>query len=407
MTLRDVHITGSIESDSIDLEGSCVNDGVVSVSGSADAESLLGDGEVLLTSAAARLVVGLLDAGQTVRGFGTVRVGSTARGEFAASTPGSTLRVECHAGAWIDGAHLRAEKGVIGLGAVRARNTAFATHGGGRVDILDGVNRLENAGFEPGLRVTGAGGTLDLSGVTTVENGVSFAATSAHPLSISFAPGSTLDASGAIVLDAGPRPRDLELAAVGQQPLAVPETARLEGSARLSGSFEVQGVLAPRGAVPVIEHVMGTLRLAETATLDLSVGPDAASQLRGQADFIELGGALVVRHDSPQDIRSGDAWELVTAQEISGAFASVTLPDMPPVLRLDLEVADRSVTLRAWCAADISQNGSVDFHDLSMFLNLFGQQADGADLAAPFGVWNFHDVSAFLALFNAECPEPR
>lgn len=55
------------------------------------------------------------------------------------------------------------------------------------------------------------------------------------------------------------------------------------------------------------------------------------------------------------------------------------------------------------CAADLTNDGSLDFFDVSAFLTAFGN----GDLVADFsgdGVLDFFDVSAFLTAFGAGCP---
>jgi hypothetical protein len=56
------------------------------------------------------------------------------------------------------------------------------------------------------------------------------------------------------------------------------------------------------------------------------------------------------------------------------------------------------------CAADLDDNGVLNFFDLSAYLDLFNTQDPAADLASPFGVFNFFDLSAYLDLYNAGCP---
>ncbi|MBO6513825.1 MAG: hypothetical protein JJ974_07680 [Phycisphaerales bacterium] len=55
------------------------------------------------------------------------------------------------------------------------------------------------------------------------------------------------------------------------------------------------------------------------------------------------------------------------------------------------------------CAADINEDGEVDFFDISGYLTLYGN----GDLAADFnndGALDFFDISAFLTEFSAGCP---
>ena len=55
------------------------------------------------------------------------------------------------------------------------------------------------------------------------------------------------------------------------------------------------------------------------------------------------------------------------------------------------------------CPADLDTNGSLDIDDVLLFLARFGEGAERADLAAPYGVHNIDDVLVFLAGFAAGC----
>jgi FG-GAP repeat protein len=54
-------------------------------------------------------------------------------------------------------------------------------------------------------------------------------------------------------------------------------------------------------------------------------------------------------------------------------------------------------------SADINGDYSLDFFDISAFLNLFAAGNLEADFA-PDGVLDFFDIQAFLSLFAAGCP---
>ncbi len=56
------------------------------------------------------------------------------------------------------------------------------------------------------------------------------------------------------------------------------------------------------------------------------------------------------------------------------------------------------------CLADLNRDLSVDFFDVTAFLDLYAQGALGADLAEPLGTLNFFDLAAFLDAFAAGCP---
>lgn len=55
------------------------------------------------------------------------------------------------------------------------------------------------------------------------------------------------------------------------------------------------------------------------------------------------------------------------------------------------------------CPADFTEDGSLNFFDVSMFLSLFAAQDDRADMNRD-GSHNFFDVSAFLTSFGQGCP---
>lgn len=55
------------------------------------------------------------------------------------------------------------------------------------------------------------------------------------------------------------------------------------------------------------------------------------------------------------------------------------------------------------CPADLTGDGSVNFFDVSAFLQAFNNQDPVADFTGD-GAWNFFDVSAFLQAFALGCP---
>lgn len=55
------------------------------------------------------------------------------------------------------------------------------------------------------------------------------------------------------------------------------------------------------------------------------------------------------------------------------------------------------------CTADLTNDGELNFFDVSAFLSAFNEQDLSADFTAD-GEFNFFDVSAFLEAFSAGCP---
>jgi hypothetical protein len=56
------------------------------------------------------------------------------------------------------------------------------------------------------------------------------------------------------------------------------------------------------------------------------------------------------------------------------------------------------------CAADLTNDGTLNFFDLAAYIALFNDADMDADLAMPFGELNFFDIAAYVASFNAGCP---
>ena len=73
-----------------------------------------------------------------------------------------------------------------------------------------------------------------------------------------------------------------------------------------------------------------------------------------------------------------------------------------PSLSLPLSIA---ATVDDACIADLAEPfGTLNFFDVSAFINAYTNQEPAADLAAPFGTFDFFDVSAFVNAFGAGCP---
>ncbi|PCI09638.1 hypothetical protein COB72_05760 [bacterium] len=62
-----------------------------------------------------------------------------------------------------------------------------------------------------------------------------------------------------------------------------------------------------------------------------------------------------------------------------------------------------TTTTQSQCPADINDDGSLNFFDVSAFLNAFAAADPLADFTGD-GQFNFFDVSAFLNAFSAGCP---
>lgn len=120
---------------------------------------------------------------------------------------------------------------------------------------------------------------------------------------------------------------------------------------------------------------------------------------------------IVVGSDNAY-IWDGSSWSVLDSGVDHDVWAVTGLPDGDLMFGGQFETAGAvtSIGLARWnacyvgsCSADFDGNGSLNFFDVSGFLNAHAANDPSADIAAPFGVWNFFDVSAFIALYAAGC----
>ena len=108
-----------------------------------------------------------------------------------------------------------------------------------------------------------------------------------------------------------------------------------------------------------------------------------------------------VATDLPSDIRSFD-WELPISSGINDVRVRV--------VAFDHRFQDTSASSDAFsiaamspCLADLTEDGMLNFFDVSAFLSAFGAMDPRVDFTGD-GELNFFDVSAFLNAFAAGCP---
>lgn len=87
-----------------------------------------------------------------------------------------------------------------------------------------------------------------------------------------------------------------------------------------------------------------------------------------------------------------------SSYQLGGSFGPNDQDGLPPV-----QPGDLALPPATQCAADLNNDGTLDFFDVSAFLNAFNAMDTVADFNAD-GSFNFFDVSAFLNAYNAGCP---
>ncbi len=126
-----------------------------------------------------------------------------------------------------------------------------------------------------------------------------------------------------------------------------------------------------------------------------------------------IGDELVVNNDGLHGMvkRSGTiplatGWHQVRIEffENGGGAGLIATIEGPGFEEIALEGLILSHEASEQCSpADINADGTLNFFDISAFLEAFAAQAPAADFDEN-GTWNFFDISAFLATFSEGCP---
>ncbi len=211
-------------------------------------------------------------------------------------------------------------------------------------------------------------------------------------------------------------------------PGGVPVTVPITDAATLTRAVFTQsgpglGVLTPTADPDVFDFVA---TVPGEAGLTLSVGLPGTDPVPNDVE-----GLVLVLPLAGQVIRQGDGSVRVsvaatgTADAVDVPVDPTPLPTIPFELpTLGTATAGVLITLTpqslvfggsltadlvivaapASCAADVNDDGLINFFDLAAFIDLYNLQDPAADIAPPFGIINFFDLAAFLGLYNAGCP---
>lgn len=121
--------------------------------------------------------------------------------------------------------------------------------------------------------------------------------------------------------------------ALGTNSLVVSNGATLRGTGLVRGAAVIDGTLAPGAvAAPGTLTCNGPLTLAGVSQFRLVKTPAPGGDRVNVGGLLTLGGDLTVTF-SGDPLAAGDTFILFTAPAISGAFANVTLPPLPPGLK--------------------------------------------------------------------------
>ncbi len=166
--------------------------------------------------------------------------------------------------------------------------------------------------------------------------------------------------------------------------LAAAEPGVPEGPVPVAeGSFEVPEIsLIPRGIATTNYDIL----IVGTDSVVVDLGADGAVGSALSGTLVGLGGGVI---------------ELSTTTSFTD---TVTLIDGVVTADVTTTASVVAVATLPGCPADVAAPfGSLNFFDVSAFINAFVAQDPSADFLVD-GVFNFFDVSAYIASFSAGCP---
>lgn len=135
-----------------------------------------------------------------------------------------------------------------------------------------------------------------------------------------------------------------------------------------------------------------------------AVGPNAVYAAGTRADANGFPHALILRWD-------GTAWTEVPGDNLddfgtwyrSAAVAEGTVWVGGQANFLNPGITQRREPCDTGCPADFNTDGSLNFFDVSGFIDAFNAQDPATDLTGD-GLFNFFDISGYLDLYAAGCP---
>lgn len=142
--------------------------------------------------------------------------------------------------------------------------------------------------------------------------------------------------------------------------------------------------------------------------LAIGFDPQGGVIVTGLRPAVPTQGGFGITRYTPSGIMDWE-WEFANPVAGSGVALAVSPKGILAVggASFDGSIGARAVTMRftlpSACPADLTGDGTLDFFDISAFLNLFNAQDPAADFTMD-GVHDFFDVSAFLQDFSIGCP---
>lgn len=421
-----VLVTNDLEvNDTITINGS--NGGFATILNSVDSSTLSGTGEILLNSSTVRAQLNT-EPGQTltiasgfdVNGFGSINANLINNGTINSSLPSQSIFLQSNDKVNNSLISIQ-EDSVINISNVEIDQTGGgqifnnggllvltgATIRGGTLDaVLDGT--CTNTTTSTLIDVTNlspinlnTGTVLNLSGVITNESTISV-----NPASGGFATNlgsiapATILGSGEVVLGgSGVR---AQIVGAGMN-FGANQT--LSGLGLIAAPLSMDGTIAPGFSVGKMDAT-APITMSDSSTYKVEVSSETTSDTIDSTSTFHADGTLDL--SLIDGFAPDTAWvaTIVTADGgVTGSFDTLIAPAPPTDPRLSFKIGyfENEIRVGAVCETDFDFSGSLNFFDVSRFLELYGMQDPQADIVTD-GNFNFFDVSAFLANFGQSCP---
>lgn len=170
-------------------------------------------------------------------------------------------------------------------------------------------------------------------------------------------------------------------------------------------NVRMQGDLRPAGDQRLVDASNLTLESSSVLMIDIDGHINGEfGRLNGLGTgVIELGGTLVVRVEDGLFVTLGHSWIIVAAENIQGRFDAFDFPETNPLLAYRVIREEEFHRLVLTCKGDLTGDFSVDFFDVSLFIELYGNGDANADFNGD-GVIDFFDISSYLESYSLFCP---
>lgn len=156
-------------------------------------------------------------------------------------------------------------------------------------------------------------------------------------------------------------------------------------------------------------HLLGDLVLAESGTLVLHLGSDEdpAFEMVRVSNSVAIDGLLVINVDEGLDLEFGDRFQLITAQNYTGVFSEIILPEIAGVWDTSLFETNGLIQVVS-IDGDLNGDGFVGAADLDVVLANWGQSVGLGDRAhgdhTGDGFVNDADLQVVMSHFGNGIP---